>query len=274
MNGRHVARRVAHTLLGMAWGLMPKPPKVVHVSGLRRSGNHACINWLANAVYGEKVHHRPLGHYLFRSFPDGRVLFINSYGQERAFTLLRNLWKHRQAIRRCAYLILSLEDAPPSWPHFLRPGKTGNAIRIHVDRSIFNVLASRARKMDSEAGANRGTTAVDFRINAPLLESAFADRRSDMLQWDFDRWLQDPAWRKGFLAQLGLQHDILPDMSVEGGGSSFRHAGLGTARYKEHPIPEAWLQLIEARFVDQLSEREKLQLKEIRTTRPGPSATG
>lgn len=269
-----MARQVAHALAGAVWGAMKKPAKVVHVSGLRRSGNHACINWLANAIYGENVRHHGLGHYLFRSWPHGRVVFINSYAQERASVLLRELWKHRDAIARCEYLFLGLEDAPPAFTHFLLRGS--RAIRIHVDRSIFNTMASRAKMMDRQARKGHSGTAVDFSLNAKLLEAAFADRRSAMLQWNYDQWLQDPAWRKDFLAKLGLVHDILPDMSTEGGGSSFTGSERGfpapgaTARFLEQPVPQEWLTLVAERFGDQLTQLEQAQWELIRNAGAGP----
>jgi hypothetical protein len=43
--------------------------------------------------------------------------------------------------------------------------------------------------------------------------------RPQGLVWDFERWHHDEAWRKAFLAQLGLEHDILPP--TVGLGSSF-----------------------------------------------------
>lgn len=273
MNARAMARRAVHALLGIAWGMLKKPAKVVHFTGLRRSGNHACINWLANAVYGENVNHHELGHYLFRSWPGGRVVFINSYAQERASVLLRELWKHRTAIAQGEYLFLGLEDAPPAFTHFLQPGS--GAIRIHVDRSIFNTMASRAKMMERQARSGRSATAVDFSVNAKLLEAFFADRRSSMLQWNYDQWLEDPAWRRDFLAKLGLVHDILPDMSTEGGGSSFGNSSKdftgqhATARFLEQPVPQEWLTLVAERYGDQLAQREKAQWEELCKTGPG-----
>lgn len=271
---RNALRRAVHKSLGLAWRLMVDPGKVVHFSGLRRAGNHACINWVANAVYGDKVWHRKLEHYLFLHYPGNRIFFINSYGQERAFPLFRQLWRYRKNIANCEYLFLSVEDEPPSFRHFLRPGNGSDAVRVHIRRSLFNTMASRAKKLEVDAGKPATGRMVDFGINEPLLAAEFAARRSDALQWDYDRWLEDPQWRTDFLAQLGLERDIMPGMSVEGGGSSFGYTGEGgpppgtsTTRYLEHPVPEAWFRLVEEHFLGDLSAQELTQWQAIEKQR-------
>ena len=151
---RKATRSATHVVLRAIWGGMRKSTKVFHFAGLRRSGNHACINWLVNSIYGSSVEYRQLDHYLFREFPEGRVFLINSYAQEPALSVFRYVWKYRRKIARCEYLFLSLEDEPPSFTHFLRPkDNTPGVVNIHIDRTVFNLLSSRAKKIALSLGS-------------------------------------------------------------------------------------------------------------------------
>lgn len=271
---RRLARSVTHTVFRAVWLLLPKPARTVHIAGLRRCGNHACINWLANAVYGHPVDYLRAGHYLFRQYPDNGIFLINSYAQVSALTLFWQVWKHRKAIARSQWLFLSLEDQRPGFDHFLRPrpDKPG-LINIHVDRTLFNMLASRAKKIEVEQAKPQCGIAGNFRVDGELLAGFFAYRHAPLLHWAYDRWLVDAEWRREFLRQAGLKHDILPGMSREAGGSSFGPAEAGKTgnapmtRFRAQAIPPAWLCLVEQRFIPELGHAEARQWHEIRTTR-------
>jgi len=239
---------------------------------MRRSGNHACINWLANSIYGEKVGYKQLQHYLFRQFPGNKIFFINSYAQESALSVFRFVLKYRKQIRNCEYLFLSLEDEPPQFRHFLQ--RTNNqtiAIKIHINRSVFNMLSSRSKKIAvDEAKEGRGI-ASNFEVSGDLIKGLFDYRRSDFIQWEYDQWLISPEWRKDFLNAIGLCIDIIPDMSIEAGGSSFTAGSKeklnvsGRSRYKIQAIPEAWLKIVEDNYKNELTPEEQQHLLEIRS---------
>ena len=268
---RRATRNATHVILRAIWGGMRTPPKVFHFAGLRRSGNHACINWIANSIYGSSVEYQQLDHYLFREFPEGSIFFINSYAQEPALTLFRYVWKYRRRIARAQYLFLSLEDEPPSFTHFLRPkDNTPGVVNIHIDRTVFNLLSSRAKKVLVEIGKPNTGISGNFHMDKKLWEGFFQYRRMDLLHWEYDQWLVGTEWRKRFLERVGLERDILPGMSVEAGGSSFGDASTeqmkdaGKARYKAQAVPAEWLDLIEQRFIHDLTRKEQEQLREIR----------
>lgn len=267
-----------HVLLRAVWKGMRKPEKVFHFAGLRRSGNHACINWLANSIYGGPVRYQQLDHYLFRTFPEGRVFLINSYAQEPALTVFRYVWKYRRAIADCKFLFLSLEDEPPAFAHFLRPdAKDRDVINIHIDRTVFNLLSSRAKKVHVETGKPGTGISGNFHMEEKLWEGFFQYRQTDLLHWQYDHWLTDPEWRRDFLLRVGLAQDIMPGMSVEAGGSSFGDAtteqmkDAGKVRYKAQAVPPEWLDLIEHRFLQDLTPQEEEQLREIRAAHPPQS---
>ncbi len=275
---RKATRSATHVVLRAIWGGMRKSTKVFHFAGLRRSGNHACINWLVNSIYGSSVEYRQLDHYLFREFPEGRVFLINSYAQEPALSVFRYVWKYRRKIARCEYLFLSLEDEPPSFTHFLRPkDNTPGVVNIHIDRTVFNLLSSRAKKIDVETGKPKTGIAGNFHMEEKLWEGFFQYRRAALLHWEYDQWLIDPEWRQAFLRSVGLLHDIMPGMSIEAGGSSFGDTSTeqmkdaGKARYKAQAVPAEWLDLIEQRFLNDLTLKEREQLTELRAaaTQPG-----
>ena len=250
---------------------MRKPPYIFHFSGLRRSGNHACINWLANSIYGRKVKYKQLDHYLFRQFPENKIFFINSYAQESALKVFRSMFKYRRQIRDCDYLFLSLEDESLQFKHFIHSKMDQSfSFSIHINRSLFNMLSSRSKKISVDTAKEGGGIANNFNVEEKLIEGLFAYRRSDLLQWEYDEWLVNPEWRNSFLGFVGLSEDIMPSMSVEAGGSSFdtdNKEGLnnaGRTRYKMQTIPNEWLSIIEEKYIDQLSTEEVEQLKEIR----------
>lgn len=204
------------------------------VTGMRRSGNHAVINWLANSIEGEQVEfaYPPPGR--IGVTPSGRVAHIND------LPLRRDGDHHFDAaaaridlLRGASSIVLSLEDHRIGESFERRLALPEGTRRVHVRRSTLNLLASRIEGL--RRAEHRGNSRSGLEITQHLLDSMQHNRTSLPDAWtviDFDRWLTEgTAHRGAVLADLDLTVDIDPAMSLHGDGSSF------TARNRV-PTPE------------------------------------
>ncbi len=207
-------------------GIAPGP--VLRVFGLRRSGNHAVINWLQ------------------RNAPGGRALFFNNCAPGRdPFATFRaaEIGGRRAAgagadagavARRAgdgAALILSYEDAMPGGRR-KRPISAGIDdasvdFEVIVARGFLNWAASMVRKLQ----ANPAYTAhqrVAIVLRAVATYSAMLELIADgdapgRATIRYDDWRTSPGYRAGRLARLGFENrdDSLGEVQGYGNGSSF-----------------------------------------------------
>jgi hypothetical protein len=219
--------------------------EIWYFQGIRRSGNHACIDWLINARLGEAVEPKELSHYLFYKYSDDLV-FINSYAQESAVAMLWHVLLNRRALKKASILVVSLEDESSELDHFLNLLELAN-FHIGITRLLPNVFSSRIKKMQTERLKNEGGIGRNFEIDERVASLFFEARRAPMV-WHYDSWLTDATWRKEFLRRLYLEVDLIPSITSQGGGSSF---GAGDSsnqdkRFLSIQCPENLKPMIEA----------------------------
>ncbi|WP_111733253.1 hypothetical protein [Roseovarius amoyensis] len=208
-----------------ALGIAPGP--VLRVYGLRRSGNHAVINWLQ------------------RNAPGGRALFFNNCKPGRdPFTTFRAAEIDARRVAGAdadaaaiaqqagdgAALILSYEDVMPGKRR--RPVSTGvdDAAVDHeviVARGFMNWAASLVRKLQANPAYSAPKrvaivlTAVTTYTAMLNLMTGEAEPRSIAIR--YDDWRVSPDYRAGRLARLGFENrdDTLGPVQGYGNGSSF-----------------------------------------------------
>lgn len=258
---RRSLRWVFHAVIKpfVAWSLRGKDVYIFH--GIRRSGNHACINWVANALAGKEVKLRRLTEGQFNQYGDD-ILFVDSFVQESAWTTLGRMWLNRRHIRRARVVLLSTEDVPVGLHHFLNlPGVQ----HVGITRDLASVLASRIKKYDAAKRAHATLFYLNFTVTPEILR-IFREVRLLPKVWHYDAWLQSPAWRKEFLQGLGLEVDVMPQMSSQAGGSSFGSSADAdpTAflnRHTQVPCPP-WLPPMVEAVEEVLTDEERRRFAE------------
>lgn len=242
--------------------------KVYLFVGLRRSGNHACINWLANSLDGlsSSFEESRQGNVLLSK--SRRIIFFNevNFWDLRYFiTVIR---KMALEIEKASIVFISLEDYVPIRydPYIPKQAK-----RIAIIRSTLNLVASRVHYAIKQAkiGLDRGDMRIDegFIAGAKWLRSVNCE---EYKKWNYDKWFDDSDnYRARFLASVGLHANITPPMSTQGGGSSFSNSRLGSAdndplsRWKEFDWPERIVNLLEENRSDLLTNTENEQFNVI-----------
>lgn len=200
--------------------------KELIVFGLRRTGNHAIINWILPQIKGDYVYYNDV-------WPDGPYK-----GNPKM--------RQGQNVKVDASLI-SFEDYNL---HIFRKlfekhkhPKVVKSIKILIVRDPFNWYASRLKsKMVSPAhysGLNLRQLYVQY-MKEFSGETALLGENLVLIS--YNRWKEDLEYRKSVARQLGLDFsdDGLNTVSGEGGGSSFdgmnlRGQNLQTdLRYKQY----------------------------------------
>ena len=223
-----------------------KNKQVYVFSGIRRSGNHACINWFTNAIAGQQTKMERQRYLTFQS-ADKTILHLNEVNVLAPMAYFEFLRENRLLIQQAKTVVISLEDMVPKekdclyFPH--------HAKVIYITRDVLSTLASRLAYNIKRAkqGIDRG----DMQIDQSKFNLIKIIRRKKHV-WYFDKWLNDKSWRTNFLAEFGLNQDIMPEMSTQGGGSTFHGQNKDQAkamtdedRWKEVEWPETVLTLIE-----------------------------
>ena len=212
-------------------------PHLIRVFGMRRSGNHAVIGWLRRNIPGETVFLNDCGPGdPFRSY----AMMETPRGDRHGPGFRDTRWFAQfDEGREGRSHVVSYEDtvpdevgAPEGWH---APFRT-----VVLRRSFLNWLASFYELVTRREG---GTVwGVDdpreirpyFAVYAALLA---APREAGI---EFDRWLEDEAYRAEILRRLGLP---LLDLgtgppAAYGGGSSFPGAGADA-----HDLTARWRRL-------------------------------
>lgn len=195
------------------------------VLGMRRTGNHAMIQWIERSIPGLTLHINDIAigmnGYRFRHFfpePDDAPEFsqLMAQGFRRDFT-------------RRAGLICSYEDF--SVASFLRAcrrerivshyGASRTIKSVLLLRDPFNLFASRIKSSMLETKER----AIDQkRMYIEHAETFLREEQGDDLVCiSYNRWFSDPDYRRHIQGKLGLEP---ADISIEtvarqGGGSSF-----------------------------------------------------
>ncbi|MEL6451435.1 MAG: hypothetical protein AAFQ19_09250 [Pseudomonadota bacterium] len=196
------------------------PARVLRVYGMRRSGNHAVINWL------------------IRNAPDGRGLFLNNCrpgrdplsstrglsvfdaGQERDVQGQR---AKLSAAGPAPFTVVSYEDAMP--PAERAPLFDAPETCVIIYRSFLNWSASLLRKIQGNAGYGPlERSRVMMMAMRTYLEMLGRVQDRDVVPLCYDRWVADDSYRRDTLARMDLPgRDLgLGPVQRYGGGSSFQ----------------------------------------------------
>ena len=213
-----------------AWpqlGITPGP--VLRIFGMRRSGNHAVINWLA------------------RNAPGGRSLFFNDctpgrkpFETYRAVEIdgERVAGNGGDPVKLAARagdgtaLMFSYEDAMPN-ERRRRPVSVGvdEALISHevvICRGVLNWAASLLKKVqgnDAYSAAERVAIVLKALGGyARMLELAMAEDELGVVEIRYEPWMTDAGYRAGLLERLGFEarDDSLGEVQRYGNGSSFQ----------------------------------------------------
>ena len=188
--------------------IVTRNARVFLVAGCRRSGNHALVDWVANALEERQVdllRDPTYGH--FNSTVSMRTVFINEMNNMTGNQYFRMFLSKRRDLMRCEFLIISLEDALQSTSYTSwRIPRTYRRIAVH--RSTLNVVASRLAKIN--LNAHQGWSEVGMNVDEAFLrvlrEIQVAPNQGWHL-WEFDRWVaRDLPYRAEFLAALNLDY--------------------------------------------------------------------
>lgn len=191
--------------------------RVFYVYGMRRSGNHACIGWLVNALEGNEVklvESRQVNNFNYSD--SGYTCFINDVSTMNGRRFVKSVFQDMKRIRNAQFIIISSEDEDATYrQHWRIPGRSET---ILVRRNTLNLIASRYQNLNRRAqeGIGASMQSMGRKFFATLNEHINSPQG---LVWQFEQWCDDELWRKNFLEQLGLNHDITPPMV--GLGSSF-----------------------------------------------------
>lgn len=192
--------------------------KVYYVSGMRRSGNHAFINWLTNSLENKQTNLIKDDSYkYFLSSPSHKTIFFNEVNEIVMIVFLRMIYKKRNSIRKCDSIIISVEDCSSFYTSYKIP-RYDKA--IYIKRSLLNLVASRLEYLIKRAKRGRANywSAVDHELFNKILSF---ENSNKFYNWEFEKWLTSKSYRETILKSLNLTSSTLPELSNFGGGSSF-----------------------------------------------------
>lgn len=212
---------LAQSILKVAFrSLVGRKERVMNVWGMRRSGNHACIHWLANALAGKAIEWQELEGHHFMASNDGQIAFINESNMLATRPFFWGLMDNLSSIRKAKYLIVSFEDLhPSSYQNWRSIGQTNIIIR----RKSLDIIASRFHNLNKRAQKGIGweRQSMDDAFFATLAAFCNSTIDNNALVWHFEQWKSSESYRLDFLTRLGLSVDEIPPVSNIGGGSSF-----------------------------------------------------
>jgi hypothetical protein len=236
--------------------------KFIEVYGLRRSGNHAIINWIMNNTSNLKDGGSPTE--LISLFSD--LIFTSYLGDTLHINDVASGW----AIKRKYYLkglidgyisigfkniILSYEDLPFTNSYYDLDKNEYNFLKnskkIIITRDIENVFASRVKKgMEINEGVFNTWVKNE---NAP----------SNITKVKFEDWLLSKNYRDRISKDIGFKNkDITNNVSKVGGGSSFKDITSENIdkdklpnRKKEVEFPEDVLEILQREETQKLREK-------------------
>lgn len=251
------------------------PGCVLRIFGMRRSGNHAIINWLLRNVPAK-------GHVFLNNCQPGRNPLVGCRSVEvnghrlNLRRALSDLPSRTAAAGDGATLLISYEDTLPGEGPRDRP-VSGDLDEALIDRDVLiyrgflNWAASLLKKMQG----NDGYSLV--RRNAVLLRAvdtygrvlarAAAGRMATIC---YDDWCASDAYRADVLTRLGfpLRDNSMGAVQGYGGGSSFQKSA-GTP--EELDTGARWRQMAddpEYRAVLTLCAQDRALLAQLETVFP------
>ncbi len=259
----------------------------IRVIGLRRSGNHAVINWIGKQAKGNSIfinHVKPLENPYRNQYES--QLNLQRAIEKDADWKYRDLDWWRQERKgnfsdKCC-LIYSYEDqelervAHPTFERMREVylGKSQHQFDVIVMRDPFNLFASRLQTKPREEGPNFDMLEIySKRYSLPELWVAYAKEVLGETSFlggkkifiNYSRWFLEEDYRRQIAAELGLGFSDagLNDISKAGRGSSFdgdRFAGEAYRmdvlnRWRSYAENSAYLRLLKTEGVIEYSRK-------------------
>ncbi|WP_425043272.1 hypothetical protein [Primorskyibacter sp. S87] len=226
-------RALDTTVIAPAWQQLGfEPGLMFRAFGMRRSGNHAILDWLLRNAPGEK------SVFLNNCRPGKNPLTSFSAIEVNGETLpprraVSDLPQATATAGQGAMLLVSYEDTSPAeFTHATRPSGSFDEALINCDliicRGFLNWSASLLRKLQRNPGYTAiQRTVVMLRAMAiysrllSLLDAAETERRVCI---PYDTWRSSESFRGEVLRRLGLpeRDNTLGKVQGYGGGSSFQ----------------------------------------------------
>lgn len=242
-----------------------KKSRIIQVHGMRRSGNHACIDWIANALLESQVVWA-IANYDWISYSTPKTIaHLNNVCAHAFLPFIIGIWAERKALRKARFLIISFEDCRPG-TSFKEVGDT----KIHVERPTADILASRYHNINQRAQRGEGWSSQSIRENFFSTLNALREFRrlnsNDKINvWRFDKWKSSSSYRTEFLKSIHLECDYMPRMSKFGGGSSFKFSAQNDSDRIYQVLPKSewieYLKWVESNYFEILdpSSRKRIQ---------------
>ena len=219
--------------------------KEIRVIGMRRSGNHAIINWIEKQETGKVVHlndirlnenpYRCIYKSLYNDHPKNHwvgapILRYPQYSGKEGLKLLEREARGDFDEKDC--LLYSYEDfsldrltsKQAEKNHDRYFGKSALKYDILILRDPFNLLASRLKKNRNQSVRSLSENVIDMWISYAreyLGETNYLKNHKIVI--NYNQWVIDSDYRKLISSKLGLTFSDLGinDVNSFGGGSSF-----------------------------------------------------
>lgn len=178
--------------------------------GLRRSGNHAILEWLIQNMGGPGTRNVVKPKRVIQCGDSAYLNECNTYGSHAEVN--RDISFCQSAFNN---LIVAYEDVPTSYSLINKQGGK----KIVILRDVFNLFSSRYKK-NSESG--HAYNFGDMRIDEIAINNWKQHANSDAVIILFEKWIESKDYRDSICERLGIpNHDITDTMTNFGGGSSF-----------------------------------------------------
>lgn len=214
-----MGKNIINLIILAIYKLVCKNSQIFYVSGMRRSGNHAFIQWFTNALLNANANLEygtdKIGWFTGK-ISTGELFHLNEMNTMGIKFQLICLYRNYKLLRKCRYVIFSFEDTVPD---DLVYRLTNARNHIFVRRNTLSLVASRIQGMIRDA--RKGRANLGFEVNEQKLTTIKDWRAKCAIQWHYDEWLVNTQYRQEFLDKFGLTYDSVPNLSVQGGGSSF-----------------------------------------------------
>lgn len=194
--------------------------KEIRVVGLKRSGNHAIINWIRKAHYGEVWHlnniptERNPYRFLYEHYPKEKLRLEATGNFVKKDCLIYSYED---------YEIDKITSQRFESKHDIYLGKSATRYDVLILRDPFNMIASRIQK-DMMKVRNRSKTIVEIWISYAqeyLHEKQYMKHNKVVI--NYNKWFTDINYRKQIALELNFEFDDrgINEVMEEGGGSSF-----------------------------------------------------
>ena len=210
------------------------------IYGMRRSGNHAVMEWLLKNCSGTDARH-VIKHSIVFSHNSCYLNDITGPGVNIAQLRI----DHMFASSTFQNLIVSYEDKPTGHITEFSLGYP----KIVILRDIKNVAASRHKKSLDKSGLAswENLMRMDEEFFKYWLEHAYANTKGNILAVKFEDWASNRNYRDEIAKKLALKNfDSIKTVSHHGDGSSFDVGNQNPPspealkeRWKKIELPEA-----------------------------------